>query len=337
MNRMFILFFISFTYSCAGDKAQDAPLQWKYPSWFPPPSIPSDNQPTILRHELGRRLFFDTRLSSDGVTSCGSCHVSSAAFTDGQKAAVGAHGKQGKRNTPSLQNLLWMPYFMMEGGVPTLEMQALSPTQDASEMGQSIVSSAETLQKDKELNELSLAAYGRPLDVYVITRALACYQRSFISADSRYDRYFYQQQKEQLNEDEILGLELFFSEKTKCGSCHNGPQLTNYEFYNIGLYNRYTDTGLERATYLPSDSGKFKTPSLRNVELTAPYMHDGSIGTLEEVVEFFNNGGTHHSLKDSRIGPLGLTVREKEQLAAFLRTLTDWTFVQRTDFLPLEQ
>jgi cytochrome c peroxidase len=337
MNRTFVLLGVLFLFSCSRATQQDVTLTWKYPSWFPPPTVPADNQPTILRNELGRRLFFDTRLSSDKKTSCASCHVPSSAFTDGQPMAKGAHGSSGKRNTPSLQNLLWMPYFMMEGGVPSLEMQVLSPTQDSAEMGQSIVETATALQKDPLLNDLSKAAYGRELDVYVITRALAAYQRSFISADSRFDRYFYQNKKDQLSSEEIEGMELFFSEKTLCGTCHNGPQLTDYGFYNIGLYSYYEDSGLERASYSPEDSGKFKTPSLRNIELTAPYMHDGSIGTLAEVVDFFNSGGAQHRLKHPSLRPLELTVEQKASLVAFLRSLTDWTFVQRPEFLPLEQ
>lgn len=312
-------------------------MKLKYPAWFPQPVIPADNAPTQARLELGRRLFFDTRLSADGQTSCGSCHAASSAFTDGRSISLGAHGKPGKRNAPTLANLAWMPYFMMEGGVPTLEMQVLSPTQDTAEMGQFIVRSADVLQKDEILNALSKRAYGRDLDVYVVTRALANYQRSFISGDSRWDRYHYLKQSDQLNEAEVRGMNLFFSQKTQCASCHVPPFFSDYNFYNVGLYEEYQDSGKERESYLPSDRGKFKTPTLRNIALTAPYMHDGSIGTLEEVVHFFNTGGKRHPNKHTNIRPLALTAQEENELVAFLQSLTDWNFVQRADLIPLEQ
>jgi cytochrome c peroxidase len=314
----------------------DKPLKVRVPPWFEQPDYPPDNIPTTYRVELGRRLFYNPGLSSDGRTSCGTCHVPSSAFTDGQKVSEGAHGRQGKRNAPTLENLAWMPYFMMEGGVPTLEMQSLAPLSDTNEMNRNVLELASELKSDPTLNKLSLLAYGRDLDVYVITRALACFQRTFVSGDSHYDRFVFLDQKDQMSASQQRGMDLFFSGRTSCSSCHSGVLFTDYHFYNIGLYRHYADTGLERVTYSPQDSGKFKTPSLRNCALTAPYMHDGSLESLQEVISFYNRGGALHPAKDSLIRPLGLTAREERDLVAFLLSLTDWNFVQNTSFLPLD-
>lgn len=317
--------------------ALDTPLVLKYPSWFENPRITEGNEPTKLRVELGRRLFYDTRLSADRSTSCATCHVQSSAFTDGKALSTNAHGNTGKRNAPSLQNLAWSPYFMMEGGVPTLEMQVLAPVQDPLEMHGNFASILQELALDETIAQLSKRAYNRELDVYVITRALANFERTFISADSRFDRYFYQKRNDQLSEEEVKGMALFFSEKTQCSSCHRPPFFTDYQFYDVGLYAQPTDTGKERDTFDPKDRGKFKTPSLRNIELTAPYMHDGSLNTLEDVIEHFDKGGQGSPNKDPRLQPLHLTEQEKKEILAFLRTLTDWTFVQNPNFLPLEE
>jgi len=315
----------------------DEPVKLKYPSWFPKPDIPKDNKPTVLRIELGRRFFYSTAFSSDGKVSCGSCHVPSAAFTDGKPVSTGAHGRPGKRNAPTLANLAWMPHFMMEGGVPTLELQALAPLADTNEMNLDVLQVAERLRKDKFLNAMSEAAYGRPIDPFVITRALAAFQRTLVSGDSPYDRYEFFDQLDQLTESQVRGRLLFFSQRTKCGACHNDPFLTDFDFHNIGLYKEYADSGKERVTYDPADNGKFKTPTLRNVALTAPYMHDGSIQTLQEVIELYNRGGEDHPNKDWRVQPLGLTPEEVSDLVAFLHSFTDWNFVQNRAFLPLKK
>lgn len=315
---------------------QDRPYRLKYPSWFPEPVIPADNSLTQLRVELGRRLFYNKAFSSDYRISCGTCHVPSAAFTDGQPVSTGVHGRPGKRNAPTLANLAWMPHFMMEGGVPTLELQTLAPVSDSNEMNLDILQVSRRLSEDDYLTSLSRAAYGRAIDPYVITRALAAFQRTLVSYDSAYDRYEFLGQKDQLNEAQLRGRALFFSPRTKCGGCHGDPFMTDFEFHNIGLYTTYADPGRERVTYDPADAGKFKTPSLRNIALTAPYMHDGSMGTLQEVVAFYNRGGQDHPNKDFRIQPLGLSPAEEADLVSFLESLTDWNFVQNINHLPLE-
>lgn len=269
--------------------------------------------------------------------SCGSCHVTSMAFTDGRNVSIGAHGKKGKRNAPTLANLAWMPRFMMEGGVPTLELQVLAPVQDSIEMDLPLHKAAARLRDIKKYNELSKAAYGKDIDENIIMRAIANFQRTFVSADSRFDRWYYYKDSTQFNDSEKRGKAIFFSEKAACMKCHSLPFFTDFEYYNIGLYKRYADNGKERVTFNKEDIGKFKTPTLRNIELTAPYMHDGSINTLEEVIEMYNKGGEGHENQDFRVRPMNWSKQDKEDLLAFLKTLTDWNFVQNQSFLPLSE
>lgn len=332
-----LLISVLFALAACGDQPvfTDEPVNVRIPARFPEIKYPDDNHPTKLRLLLGRKLFYDTRLSENNSIHCGSCHALSAAFTDGRATSAGMHGFAGKRNAPSLANVAWTPRLMMEGGVPTLETQVLAPLHDTLEMGASMMLAVDKLNQDDELRALSKAAYGRDsIDPYVITRALAAFQRTFISGDSRYDRYK-QGLTTELNEREISGMNLFFSEHTQCGSCHPDVLMSDYGYYNIGLYDEYTDTGKERASGKPEDIGKFKTPSLRNIALTAPYMHDGSIWSVDEVVAFFNAGGHPHPNKDPRIKPLGLSQQQQEDLVAFLNALTDWNFVQNQHLLPL--
>lgn len=319
-----------------GLQLKDEPLAVRKPQVFPAFDYPEDNHPTKLRVELGRRLFYEPALSSDGKTHCGTCHALSAAFTDGRTTAIGAAGISGKRNAPTLANVAWMKRFMMEGGVPSLETQALAPLHDSLEMETNMMHAVARLNKRTDLRQLSLAAYGRDsIDPYVITRALSCFQRTFVSGDSRYDR-FLQGQKDQLNAAELRGRDLFFSDRTQCSACHSSVFFTDMDYHNIGLYSTYVDEGKSRATHVQSDIGKFKTPTLRNIQLTAPYMHDGSMSSIEEVVRFYNTGGRLHTNKDPRIRPLGLTQDEEADIVAFLTSLTDWNFVQNKDLLPLD-
>jgi cytochrome c peroxidase len=322
--------------ACGSDsELMDQPILVRVPARFPAAQYPKDNEPSMLRVLLGRKLFYDNRLSSENNLNCGSCHVLSAAFTDGRATSVGMHGTFGRRNAPTLVNLAWSPRLMMEGGVPSLETQALAPLHDSLEMGTNMMVAVDKLNQDRALRSLAKAAYNRDsIDPYVITRALAAFQRTFISGDSRFDRY-QQGIKNELNDNEIRGMELFFSEKTSCGSCHPDVLMTDHGYYNIGLYEVYSDHGKERATGKPQDIGKFKTPTLRNIALTSPYMHDGSIWSLPEVVAFFNEGGKSHANKDDRMRPLNLSTQEQNDLVAFLQSLTDWNFVQNQQLLPL--
>ena len=309
---------------------------YRVPAHFPSLVLPDDNLPNDCRLTLGKKLFHDPRLSMDGKTSCSSCHQLSAAFTDGQAVAIGHQQMTGKRNTPTLFNVGWQPYLMAEGGVRNLEIQALAPLLSEHEMFNSALQIPLPITNDACYQELSQNAYQRPLDYYVITRAIACYERSLISFDTPFDKAVYYKQNALL-ESQSRGWELFQSKKLACINCHPPPLFTDFQFHSIGVLDTL-DKGKERDTYLPKNRFQFKTPTLRNIELTGPYMHNGSIQSLMEVIEFYNRGGDfHHPNQDSRIQPLGLSWEQKKDLVSFLESLTDWNAVQNQSFLPLKE
>ncbi len=333
--RIVVFFFLltGILSGCAEEGLQDRVISFKQPHYFPQITFPEGNEPTRLRFELGKKLFYEVKLSKNEDLSCASCHRLPAAFTDG-RAVSSFHENEFARNAPTLANLAWSPYFMSEGGVPTLELQALGPIHEKHELSLSMEELIDRLKSNENYSELSKAAYGRELDAFTITRALACFQRALISGDSKFDRYYFLNSND-YSELEKQGMALFFSERTQCSSCHAGPFFTDYQFYSLGFED--SDIGLERRTYLASDRGKFKTPTLRNIELTAPYMHNGSMSSLEEVVSFYNEGGGQGATRDSRIRKLNLSTEEERALVAFLKTLTDWNFVQNEKFLAAEQ
>ena len=333
--RILVFFFLvaGILFGCAEPGLQDKPISFKQPHYFPPINFPEGNEPTQLRFELGKKLFYEKQLSKNEDQSCASCHRLPAAFTDG-RAVSSFHENEFARNAPTLGNLAWSPYFMSEGGVPTLELQALGPIHEKHELALNMEGVIDRLKSRGNYSALSQAAYGRELDAFVITRALACFERALISGDSKFDRYYFLKSND-YSELEKRGMELFFSERTQCGSCHALPFFTDYQFYSLGLED--ADIGLERRTYSAADRGKFKTPTLRNIELTAPYMHNGSMSSLEEVVSFYNNGGGTRSTKDSRVKALNFSKEEEAALVAFLKTLTDWNFVQHEKFLSAEE
>jgi cytochrome c peroxidase len=305
----------------------------KTPQNFPKMLYPLDNQHTIERWELGKRLFFDPHLSIDSTVSCASCHLPQNAFANLQTTTSGVFNRPGTRNSPSLANIGYHPYYTREGGVPSLEMQILVPVQEHNEFAFNIIDLQERLQKSEEYNKMSQKAYNRNIDYFSIVRAIATFERSLISGNSAFDKYS-NGNKKALSISEQKGLALFFSSKTNCSSCHTGINFTNYNFESNGLYDVYPDNGRERFTRKSTDAGNFKIASLRNVGITAPYMHDGSLESLEAVIEHYNSGGKDHSNKSSLIKPLNLTLDEKANLKAFLLSLTDFQFINNPNFKP---
>lgn len=305
---------------------------FQIPEGFPPIQYPADNEYSPDRAALGKKLFYEPLMSRDSSVSCQSCHSQELAFTDGEKRSFGIENRQGTRNAPSLANVAYHPYFTREGGVPTLEMQVLVPIQEKHEFDFNILRIAERLREDPLYNELSQKAYGRDMDYYVITRALANFERTLISGNSAYDQYKHQGNSGAMSEKAIAGMKLFNSEKTNCSSCHGGFDFTNYSFQNNGLAEKYEDEGRFRLTRDEQDRAKFKVPSLRNVEVTAPYMHNGSLESLEEVVEHYNQGGKGHPNQSDFIKPLGLSEEEKANLVSFLKALTDREFLNDQRF-----
>jgi len=296
---------------------------YQLPPTFPQITTPTDNALTKERIELGRRLFYDPVLSVDSTVSCATCHKIEYAFSDNTSTTAGVQGRAGNRNVPSLINIAYHPYFTREGGVPTLEMQVLVPIQEHNEFDFNIVQIAQKLRQITFYDSLSHLAYNRPIDPFVITRAIAAFERTLTTAYSPFDQWYYLGEEAALSEAAKRGYDLFMSTQTNCASCHHPPHFTNFSFQNNGLYEVYADSGRKRLTNLEADRALFKVPSLRNATLTAPYMHDGTIATLTEVIEHYDKGGTTHANKSTKIQPLGLTNQQKQDLLRFLEALTD--------------
>jgi cytochrome c peroxidase len=319
--------------ACGSGVDTPAPPLVPIPSDFPPLPIPADNPLTTDRIALGKRLFFDKALSRTGEISCGSCHLQEHAFADPNPVSIGVHGRTGTRNAPPLTNLAYNTSFFWDGGVPTLEQQAAAPIINPLEMDMSLGEIATRLAADPSYTDMFRRAYDTLPSPGTITRAIASFVRTMVSSNSRYDK-FKHGDKSALNEQEQRGMALFFGEKADCFHCHIGFNFTNNSFRNNGLYTDYADSGRMRVTEDPGDMGKFKVPTLRNIALTAPYMHDGSIATLEEVVDHYINGGRPSANIDPLIHPLALTDEDKADLIAFLRSLTDEEFTHSAKFRP---
>ncbi len=303
------------------------------PVGFPPIPFPEDNQLTFERWELGKKLFYDPVLSIDSSLSCGSCHHAHLGFGDDFAFSPGVKNRPGVRNASPLVNLAYHPYYLREGSLPTLEMQVLVPIQEENEFAHNIVLIAEQLKNIPTYVEMSQAAYAREPDAFVITRAISTFERTLISGNSPFDHWKYQGCQNALSPSQHRGADLFFSEEIGCSNCHDGVNLTNYEFANNGLYDTYADPGRMRFTNDPGDSALFKVPTLRNIAVTAPYMHDGSLLSLHDVVEHYNSGGSIHGNKSAFIRPLNLSQKEKNDLVSFLESLTDTEFLNNPLFI----
>lgn len=286
----------------------------------------------MARWELGKQLFYEKQLSKNNTLSCASCHKQEFAFSDNVALSLGDNNAIGSSNAPSLTNIGYHPYFTRAGGVPTLEMQILVPIQEHNEFNTNMLDVIDKLKQDSHYVQQAQLAYGRDLDAFVITRALSTFERSLISGNTRYDKYVNNKSFHPLSPSELRGLQLFNSSRTNCSSCHSGFNFTNHTFENTGLYLNYADSGRMRVTQLPQDRAKFKVPSLRNIAFTAPYMHDGSFATLQQVIEHYNSGGLLHVNKSTLVRPLQLTVQEKSDLLNFLETLSDDSFVRNNIF-----
>ncbi len=308
------------------------PALMEIPEGFPDVLFPEGNEFTKARWELGKKLFYDPVMSADSSISCASCHDPALAFSDQVALSLGVEQRPGTRNAPTLANVAYHPYFTREGGVPTLEMQVLVPIQEHNEFDFNILLVAERLAADSQYVHLAAEAYGRPPDAFVITRSLACFERSLLSGTSPYDQYLHGGNSTMLSAAALRGMDLFFNERTQCSQCHSGFNFTNYAFENNGLYEVYADEGRFRLTHDSTDLARFKVPTLRNIELTAPYMHDGAFPTLESVIEHYQAGGKNNPHKSTLIGPLYLSEQEKQDLLEFLKSLTDETFVNNPLF-----
>ena len=275
--------------------------------------------------ELGRALFFDKRLSSNETIACASCHLPEKAFTDGQPKSIGVEGRTSFRNATTLLNVKDAHFFTFDGNIENLEAQALIPIQDSNEMNMQMGELLKRLKKIPEYERAAKELYNRDLDAWVITRSLAAFQRILVSNNSRFDRYL-DGDMSALTEKEVKGWELF--QEFQCIECHSLPNFTNYQVYNNGLYLDYgIDQGRFRIAGDSSMIGAFKVPSLRNIELTSPYMHDGSMKKIEDVLSHYASGGSGHINEDMRIKKRAITSDQKLFLVSFLHSLTDTTYM----------
>jgi cytochrome c peroxidase len=327
---------LSFTFACSDSTGAGQPdptprSALKAPLGFPELVAPEDNLPTAARVELGRRLFYDERLSSSGQVSCGSCHVQAHSFADPHPVSLGIEGRQGTRNASALINAAWSSSLFWDGRVTTLELQAAEPIQNPLELGTSLADVTNRLGEDEQMVAQFQHAYAAAPSADIITKALASFVRSLISSQSRYDA-FVAGDAQALSPAELRGKALFNGERGECFHCHVGYNLTSQGFRNNGIAAEDPDPGRSEVTHKPSDLGKFKTPTLRNVGVTAPYMQDGSLATLLAVVEQYDLGGRGHANTDPLIQPLGLSADEKADLVAFLEALTDEAFLSESAF-----
>lgn len=289
---------------------------------------PKDNPLDTAKIALGKEFFFDKRLSLDESISCAVCHKPGLAFTDGLKFSDGILGRKSGRNSPTLLNAAFLPKLMFDGEIPTLEMQSIVPIQDHNEMGMDI---KELLVRLKAVPEYQAAAkriFNREMDVWVLSRSLAAYQRSLISDNSPFDKFYYGKKKMAMSASAKRGWTIF-SEKLYCTKCHPAPYFTTSRVENNGLYEIYPDNGRFRINNDSTEMGKFKVPTLRNIQITDPYMHDGSYESLSDVIDHYASGGKNHKNKSSIIQPFILTKKEKNDLIEFLYSLTDMSFMER--------
>lgn len=283
--------------------------------------------PITTKKALGQKLFNDKILSKDSSVSCASCHIPSLGFADSMAFSIGIHGISSSRNTPSVLNMKNRPYFFWDGRAKSLEQQSLMPIANKEEMGLPIEEAVKRLNQSKTYNNLFLKIFGAKPNAKNLSLAIAAYEKTLETDESKFDLSF--GDSIQLTESEERGRQLFVGEKAKCFDCHMGPDFTNDDFKNIGLYDGTTqvDKGRFDITQKKEDLGKFKTPSLRNIAITAPYMHNGMFKTLEEVVDFYNNTRNFVrnpiNIDSSLAKPLGLSQQEKADLVNFMKTLTD--------------
>jgi len=310
-------------------------IQIKVPLGLPPLSFPADNQPTVDTVALGRRLFYDPKVSGDSSLSCASCHNPGLGFTDGKPVSIGMAARMGRRNAPTVLNAAYLPSQFWDGRAKTLEEQAAGPIANPVEMNHPHAVFLTELNADPAYQAAFERAFGPgPITMSKVEKCLASFERTMLSGDSPFDRYEYGGEKNALSAAAIRGLAVFRdAKKGNCGACHTiGDRyalFTDGKFHNLGVgmnaQGELTDLGRYEQTKLEADKGAFRTPTLRNVARTGPYMHDGSEKTLKEVVDFYVGGGNSNPQLDSQIKPLHLTAQEKDDLVEFLKSLTGVT------------
>lgn len=333
MKRSILLLQLLFmiVISSCNEETVDQEFKFELPKHFPKPAYDlSKNNITKEGFELGRKLFYDGILSRDGSISCGSCHIQSSAFTHhSHDVSHGIDDLLGDRNAPAVMNMAWSPVFFWDGGVHDLDLFSISPIENPVEMDEKLGNVLDKLRKHEEYPKLFKKAFGtQEITTDRFLKALSQFQLSLISSSSRYDQFLTGQNND-LNQEELAGLKLF---EENCASCHSGVLFTDYSFRNNGI-KHYGDLGRGRITLNPNDDYKFKVPSLRNVAVTAPYMHDGRMYTLDAVLNHY----TDQIVPSRNLDPLltnkiKLTPSDKKAIISFLHTLTDKEFTTNSLF-----
>lgn len=323
---------------------QTTPYNFQVPVGFVPPTIPADNPITVEGVELGRKLFYDPLLSKNSVQACADCHVQTVGFTDdGLQFSTGVEGLQGDRNSMAIINMAWGSSFFWDGRASTLENQIFGPVTNPLEMNTTWPQVEDKLNANSTYKDLFKKAFNiDDIDSVHVSKAIAQFLRTVVSGNSKYDKFV--RMEVSLTPNELNGLNIYTTERGDCFHCHvltNGLGTDN-TFKNNALDDdaSMTDLGRMIVTGLPSDKGKFKVPTLRNIEFTAPYMHDGRFATLAEVVDHYDIGGVESSTVDplmkhtagSASPGLNLTAQEKLDLIEFLKTLSDPDFMTNPAF-----
>ncbi len=284
--------------------------------------IPQNNPLTPEKVELGKMLYFDPRLSVDGTVSCATCHDPKRGWTDQEKVSEGIRQQKGVRNAPTVVNSAFMKIQFWDGRAATLEEQALGPMINPVEMGnKNHDEMVKHIQAVKGYEPLFMKVFGTGPTKETISQAIAAFERTVLSGNSRYDR-FLSGDKSALDEAEVRGMTIFLS-KGKCVQCHSGPTFSDSQFHNLGVGMNKPNPDLGRVVFSKNkkDTGAFKTPPLRDIMKAAPYMHDGTQATLEEVIAFYNKGGEKNPYLDALMTPLNLTPEETTDLIRFLKAL----------------
>ena len=345
----FITLIIAFT-SCDNEEPipkDDTPYELSFGD-LPEPTLPADNPLTIQGVELGKMLFYEQTLSKDGTQSCATCHQQEDGFSDKRKFSIGVENLPGTRQAMSIFNMAWHTNdFFWDGRASSLREQSLKPIQDPLEMNETLDNVIEKLSNNEQYRDQFSRAFGSPeVTAEKMSLAMEQFMLSIVSFNSKYDEYL--AGNVQLSSSEERGRKLFFEEYNPffpdqsgadCAHCHSGRNFENDQYMNNGLDTDadITDIGREEVTQDPNDKAKFKVTTLRNIELTAPYMHDGRFQTLEEVIEHYNSGIKTSATADPTVmntqsTGLMLTTQDKQDLLNFLKTLTDDTFLNNSEY-----
>lgn len=322
-------------------KYDPTPYPIAYPGWVniyaSVMPVPAANPTTREGVQLGRKLFYDKRLSDDLTMSCASCHKIENAFSDPRKFSAGTNGALGHLNAMAIINLAWANHFFWDGRRNTLEEQAHDPVTNMIEMRNTWPTVVTRLQADANYPALFFKAFGTTrIDSNLVAKAIAQFERTLVSFNSRFDKYYFENDTTALNNQEKRGLDLFFG-RADCDHCHGSALLAENAFRNNGLDDVFTDIGYGKVTGKSTDNGKFKVTSLRNIAQTAPYMHDSRFATLEEVINHYDHGikpnspNLESNIDGIKFG-INLTVQEKADLLAFLKTFTDSSFITNPEF-----